>query len=88
MAALSLVYSTSENCARVWCRSTHSRLIDSVLNDVMRIATEFLRLTPTNYLPILADIKTAKLRRQITALSQAYRSLMDPKNLLHVSAAR
>ena len=27
---LSLVYSTAEYCAPVWCRSTHTRLIDSI----------------------------------------------------------
>ena len=31
-AALSLVYSTAEYYAPVWCRSAHTRLIDSVLN--------------------------------------------------------
>ena len=30
-AALSLVYSTAEYCAPVWCRSVHIRLKDSVL---------------------------------------------------------
>ena len=38
-AALSLVYSTVEYCAPVWCRSAHTRLIDSVLNDALRIVT-------------------------------------------------
>ena len=32
-ATLSLVYSTAEYCAPAWCRSAHTRLIDSVLND-------------------------------------------------------
>ena len=50
-AALSLVYSTAEYCAPVWCRSTHTCLIDSVLNDAMRIVTRCLRPTPTVYLP-------------------------------------
>ena len=31
IATLSLVYSTAEYCAPVWCRSAHTRLIDSVL---------------------------------------------------------
>ena len=31
IATLSLVYSTAEYCAPVWCRSVHIRLIDSVL---------------------------------------------------------
>ena len=30
IATLSLVYSTAEYCAPVWCRSAHTRLIDSV----------------------------------------------------------
>ena len=38
-AALSLVYSTAEYCAPVWCRSAHLRLIDSALNDALRIAS-------------------------------------------------
>ena len=32
-SALSLVYSTAEYCAPVWCRSAHTRLIGSVFND-------------------------------------------------------
>ena len=47
IATLSLVYSTAEYCAPVWCRSTHTRLIDSVLNDALRIVTGCLRPTPT-----------------------------------------
>ena len=39
IAALSLVYSTAEYCAPVWCRSAHTRLIDSVLNNALRIVT-------------------------------------------------
>ena len=34
---LSLVHSTAEYCASFWCRSAHTRLIDSVLNDALRI---------------------------------------------------
>ena len=39
IATLSLVYSTAEYCAPVWCRSAHTLLIDSVLNDALRIVT-------------------------------------------------
>ena len=49
IATLSLVYSTAEYCAPVWCRSAHTRLIDSVLNDALRIVTGCLRPTPTDH---------------------------------------
>ena len=52
-AALSLIYSTAEYCAPAWCRSAHTRLIDSVLNDALRIVTECLRLILTNNLSVL-----------------------------------
>ena len=43
IATLSLVYSAAEYCAPVWCRSAHTRLIDSVLNDALHIVTGYLR---------------------------------------------
>ena len=72
-AALSLVYPTVEYCAPAWCRSAHTRLIDSVLNDALRIVTGCLRPTPTDYLPVLAGIQPAELRRLGATLSLAYR---------------
>ena len=39
IATLSLVYSTAEYCMPVWCRSAHTHLIDSVLNDILHIVT-------------------------------------------------
>ena len=60
--ALSLVYSTAEYCAPVWCGSAHTLLIDSVLNDALRIVTGFLRCTLTDHLPVLSGIQPAELR--------------------------
>ena len=54
IAALSLVYSTAEYYAPVCCRSAHTRLINSVLNDALRLVTGCLRPTPTDHLPILS----------------------------------
>ena len=82
-AALSLVYSTAEYCAPVWCRSAHTRLIDSVLNDALRIVTGCLRPTPTDYLPILADIQPPELRRRGATLSLANRATLNPDHILH-----
>ena len=82
-AALSLVYSLTEYCAPVWCRSAHIRLIDSVLNDALRIVTGCLRPTPTDYLPILAGIQPAELRRRGATLSLANRATLNPAHIRH-----
>ena len=82
-AALSLVYSTAEYCAPVWCRSAHTRLIDSVLNDALRIVTGCLRPTPTDYLPVLAGIQPAELRRLGATLSLAYHGSLEPGHILY-----
>ena len=80
---MSLVYSTAEYCAPVWCRSAHTRLIDSVLNDALRIVTGCLRPTPTDYLPVLSGIQPAELRRLGATLSLTYCGSLDPDHILH-----
>ena len=49
----------------------------------MRIVTGSLRPIPADYLPILAGIQIAQLRREGATLPLAYRSMMYPKHLLH-----
>ena len=83
IATLSLVHSTAEYCAPVWCRSAHTRLIDNVLNDSLRIVTGCLRPTPTDHLPVLSGIQPAELRRMGATLSLAYRGSMDPDHILY-----
>ena len=83
IATLSLVYSTAEYCAPVWCRSAHTRLIDNVLNDALRIVTGCLRLTPTDHLPVLSGIQPAELRRLGATLSLAHRGSLDPDHILY-----
>ena len=84
IATLSLVYSTAEYCAPIWCRSAHTRLIDSVLNDALRIVTGCLRPTPTDHLPVLSGIQPAELRRMGATLSLAYRGSLDPDHICMV----
>ena len=76
-AALSLVYSIAEYCAPLWCRSAHFRLIDSALNDALRIVSGCLRPTPTVYLPVLSGIQPTELRRHGATLSPSNRSSLD-----------
>ena len=74
---------TLRTAAPVWCRRAHTRLIDSVLNDALRIATGCLRPTPTDYLPILAGIQPAELRRRGVTLFLANRTTLNPDHILH-----
>ena len=83
IATLSLVYSTAEYCAPVWCRSAYTRLIDSVMNNALRIVTGCLRPTPTDHLPVLSDIQPAELRRLGATLSLAYCGSLDPDHILY-----
>ena len=83
IATLSLVYSTAEYCTPVCCRSAHTRLIDSVLNDALRIVTGCLRLTPTDHLPVLSGIQPDELCRMGATLSLAHRGSLDPDHILH-----
>ena len=82
-AALSMVYSTAEYCALVWCRRVHTRLIDSVLNDALRIVTGCLHPTPTDHLPILSGIQPTELCRLEATLSLAKGGILDSDHTLH-----
>ena len=83
IAILPIVYSTAEYCAPVWCRSAHTRLIDSVLTDALRIVTRCLRPTSTDHLPVLSCIRPTKLRRLRATLSLAHRGSLHPDHILH-----
>ena len=83
IATLSLVHSTAEYSVPLWCRSTHTRLIDSVLNDALSIVTGCLRPTPTDHLPVLSGIQPAELRRLGGTLSLAYFGFLDPDHILY-----
>ena len=80
---MSLVYSIAEYCASVWCCSAHARLIDSILNDALRIVTRCLRRTPTDHLPVLSGIQPAELLRMVATLSLTHRGSLDPDHILY-----
>ena len=82
-AYLSLFYSTAEYCAPVWCCSAHTRIIDSVFNNALRIVTGCLRPTPTEHLPILSVIQPAELCRMGATLFLAHRESLDPDHVLY-----
>ena len=83
ITTLSLVYSTSNYCPPVWCCSAHTRLIDNVLNDTLRIVTGCLRSTPTDHLPVLSGIQPDELRQIGATLSLAHRVSLYPDHILY-----
>ena len=60
-----------------------TRLIDSILNDALRIVTVCLRPTPMEDLPVLAGIQPAELRQLRATFSLANRAIHDPDHVLH-----
>ena len=82
-AAPSLVYLTNERCTPVWCRSAYTCLVDSVLNDALRIVTGCLHLTPTDHLPILSGIQPPELRGLGATLFLSYGGFLDANYILH-----
>ena len=83
ISALSLVNSTAEYCAPVWCRIPHTHLIDSILNDALCIVTGCLSPTPTENVTVLPGIQPSELRRLGVTLSLANRAIHDLDHVLH-----
>ena len=83
IATLSLVYSIAEYCAPVWYCNAHTRFIDNVLNDALRIVTGCLHPTPTDHLPVLSGIQPAEFHRMGATLSLAYSGSLDPDHILY-----
>ena len=63
-STLALVYAPAEYCAPVWCRSSHTRLVDVGLNASLRTITGCWRPTQVDQLPVLAEIAPPALRRK------------------------
>ncbi|VVC43894.1 Hypothetical protein CINCED_3A013597 [Cinara cedri] len=61
---MALVYSAAEYCAPAWTRSTRSKKIDMQLNHTMRIISGTVKSTQIQWLPALANIAPADLRRK------------------------
>ena len=83
IATLSLVYTTAKYCAPVWCRSAHTCLNNTFLNDALRIVTGSLRPTPRAHLLILSGIQPAELCRMGPILAFAHRGSLDLDHILY-----
>ena len=82
-ATVALVYSAAKYCAPAWCRGSHTRLIDLISNNALRIATGCQRPTTTEHLSELAGIPPAELRHREAILPFACRAI-KPTHLLYL----
>ena len=81
--ALALVNSAAEYACPAWSRSAHAKKLDITLNETMRIVTGCLKLTPTEFLPVLSGIAPAALRREKHTHRLVSKASQDPNHLLH-----
>jgi hypothetical protein len=63
-AGIGLVYSAAEYCAPVWFQSAHTKIIDTQLNETMRIISGTLKPTPVPWLSVLSNITPPNIRRE------------------------
>ena len=78
-----LVFYTAEYCAPAWCRSPHASKIDTAINTALRTITGCLSPTPVSYLPVLAGIAPAGLRRKAATLALARKAQKHHWHILH-----
>jgi hypothetical protein len=70
-SALALVYSTAEYAAPVWSQSCHTKSVDIILNECLRVISGCIAPTPTSMLPLVAGIPPANIRRDYLVLQLA-----------------
>jgi hypothetical protein len=82
MASLYLVYSSAEYSAPVWLNSADVHKLDVQLNNVMRLITGTVKSTEPQWLPVLSNIASPKLRRQAALFRELQNSWINVKPLL------
>ncbi|XP_030760805.1 uncharacterized protein LOC115885916 [Sitophilus oryzae] len=82
-SALGLVYPVAEYCAPVWLNSKHTRMVDTQLNQTMRIISGTIRPTPTIWLPTLSNIAPSNLRRAHALVREFNKIMNNPQLQVH-----
>lgn len=82
-AGIGLVYSVAEYCAPVWFQSSHTNLIDTQLNETMRVISGTLKPTPVPWLCVLSNIAPPHLRREQAFQNEVRKVLSNPNLPIH-----
>ncbi|KAL7879144.1 hypothetical protein AOLI_G00101180 [Acnodon oligacanthus] len=78
-----LVLPAAEYCAPAWSRSPHVNKVDTAINSTLQIVTGCLKPTPASYLPVLAGIAPASLRRDAATLTLARKTQKHDWHILY-----
>nr|XP_014350022.1 PREDICTED: uncharacterized protein LOC106705349 [Latimeria chalumnae] len=82
-SALALCYSTAEYCAPIWCRSSHTKLVDAELHSTMRTVTRLLRPTPLPWLLVLSNIAPPHIRHEEASAKVVEKIRANPQLPVH-----
>ena len=67
----------------LWARSTHSKLVDTTLNETCRLITGCIRPTATPDLYVLSGIAPPEIRRSFRSQNERSKQLTDQRHSLH-----
>ena len=81
-----LVFSAAKYCSPIWCRSSHTKKLDMMLNTALWTVSSCLHATPVNQIPILAGIAPPTLRCEASVLALSRKATNDEDHLLHKTA--
>ena len=81
-SALALSISAAEYAAPVWCKSSHTKLVDTAVNQAVRTVTGCLKPTPVDKLYPLAGIAPPNVRRQVAAEVERIKQEKDNRHPL------
>lgn len=63
ISTIALTRSVADYCSPVWLQSAHTNKVDTQINSAMRIITEAVKSTPTDWLPVLSNLSPPHLHR-------------------------
>ena len=82
-SALRLVYNAAEYASPVWCRNTHTKQVDVLLNDTLRIISGCLKQNRRELLPVLSGIQPAQQRREHSTFKLDLQAQLNTNHPLH-----
>ena len=81
--ATALRFSVAEYCCPVWARSTHSKLVDTTMNETWRLITGCTRPTATADIYLLSGIAPPVTRCSVHSQKERTKQLTYQRHIIH-----